>query len=234
VDVRRRKPVGLLHLVGLLADHDQEDDPEQDAGEDEHLAVGHPLVGPEGDDRHDEGERQAEERAVEDRPSAELQVVALEKEDDLEALAVNRGEAEKHEAPKDEAGRVPLSADSRIFFFWRLWMLIQPPTGGFATGTARFHRLGFVDGQVTTVMVLAMQGVDGLLAFFGAAHGDETEAAGAVGFTIHDQVGFSDGAVLSEKLVQVLFGGLEGKISYVQFHTIFVFLYLRLRPHADY
>jgi hypothetical protein len=40
--------------------------------------------------------------------------------------------------------------------------------------------------------------------------------------------------MLSEKLVQVLFGGLEGKISHVQFHTILFFLYLRLRPHADY
>ena len=96
-------------------------------------------------------------------------------------------------------------------------------TGVFATGTARFHGFGFVDGQVTSVMVLAMKGVDGALAFFGAAHGDKTEAAGAAGFPIHDQVGFSDGAVLSEKLVQVLFGGLEGKISYVQFHTILFF-----------
>src|ERR1700677_4024539 len=54
-------------------------------------------------------------------------------------------------------------------------------TGVFATGTARFHGFGFVDGQVTSVMVLAMKGVDGALAFFGAAHGDKTEAAGAAG-----------------------------------------------------
>ena len=94
---------------------------------------------------------------------------------------------------------------------------------GFATGTARFHGTGFVDGQVTTIVVLAMQGVDGLLAFFGAAHGDETEAAGAVGFAIHDQVGFGDRAVLGKEGVEVLFGGLEGKISYVQFHTILIF-----------
>jgi hypothetical protein len=80
---------------------------------------------------------------------------------------------------------------------------------------ARFHRLGFVDGQVTAIMVLAMKRINGALAFFGAAHGDKTKTAGAVGFAIHDQVGFSDSAVLSEKLVQVLFGGLEGKISHV-------------------
>ena len=86
--------------------------------------------------------------------------------------------------------------------------------------TACFHRLGFVDGQITTVVILAVQGVNGLLAFFGAAHGDKTEAAGAVGFTIHDEVGFGDRAVFGKKGVEVLFGGLEGKISYVQFHAI--------------
>ena len=85
----------------------------------------------------------------------------------------------------------------------------------FATRTARFHRLGFVDGQVTTVVILAMQGVDGALAFFGAAHGDESKTAGAARFAIHDHVGFRHGAMLSEKLVQVLLGGLEGKISHV-------------------
>jgi hypothetical protein len=71
-----------------------------------------------------------------------------------------------------------------------------------------------------------VQGFDGLLAFFSGAHGDETEAAGAVGFTIHDEVGFGDRAVFGKKGVQVLFGGLEGKISYVQFHTIFCFLFV--------
>jgi hypothetical protein len=84
-----------------------------------------------------------------------------------------------------------------------------------ATGTARFHRLGFVHGQITSAVILAMQSVDGALAFFGAAHGDEPETAGAAGFTIHDHVGFGNGTVLSEKLVQILLGGLEGKIPYV-------------------
>ena len=105
-------------------------------------------------------------------------------------------------------------------------------TREFAAGSARFHRLGFVDGEVTAVMILAMQRLDGLLALFGIAHGDEAEAAGAVGFAIHDQVGFGDGAVLGEQGVERLFSGLEGKISYVQFHTILIFCLLRLRPHA--
>jgi len=70
-------------------------------------------------------------------------------------------------------------------------------------------------------MVLAMEGVDGALAFFARAHGDEAEAAGALRIAIHHENGISDGAVLREKLAQVLFSGLEGKISYVQFHIFY-------------
>ena len=54
------------------------------------------------------------------------------------------------------------------------------------------------------------------------AHGDEAESARAAGFAVHDEVGFSDRAVLGEERVQVLFGGLEGKISHVQFHIYLV------------
>jgi hypothetical protein len=92
-----------------------------------------------------------------------------------------------------------------------------------AAARTGFHRLGFVDRQVTAVVVLAMEFLDGALAFLGAAHGHETEAARAVCFTIHDEVGFFDSSALREKLVEVLFGGLEGKISYVQFHTVILF-----------
>jgi len=59
-------------------------------------------------------------------------------------------------------------------------------------------------------MVLAMEGVDGFLAFFAAAHGDEAEAARALGVAIHHQDGVGDGAVLGEKLAKVPFSGLEG------------------------
>ena len=64
-------------------------------------------------------------------------------------------------------------------------------------------------------MVLAMQRFNGAIAFVVAAHGDEAEATRATGFTIHDHVGFSDRTMLRKKRGKVLFGGLEGKISYV-------------------
>jgi hypothetical protein len=87
--------------------------------------------------------------------------------------------------------------------------------GEFAAGAAGFHGLGFVDSQFAAIMALAVQGVDGAPAFFGAAHGDEGEAARAAGHAVRDHVGFGDMTVLGEELVQVLFGGLEGKISHV-------------------
>jgi hypothetical protein len=90
--------------------------------------------------------------------------------------------------------------------------------------SAGFHWTGFIDGQFTTIVGLAIEGVDGALAFFCAAHGDETKAAGALGFTVEDQMGLGNGAVIGEEVAQGGLGGLEGKISYVEFHTIILFL----------
>jgi hypothetical protein len=103
---------------------------------------------------------------------------------------------------------------------WKIYRLVTIAISATRTTTATaaaasFHRLGFVDREVATVVVLAVKGVNGALAFFGAAHGDESETAGTVRFAIHDEVGFSDSTMLGKKLVEVLFGGLEGKISYV-------------------
>ena len=55
------------------------------------------------------------------------------------------------------------------------------------------------------------------------AHGHETKAAGAVGHAIHHQVGFGDRAVRRKGVLQVVFGGIEGKISYKQFITHVMF-----------
>ncbi len=90
-------------------------------------------------------------------------------------------------------------------------------------------------------MVLAMECVNGLLAFIARAHGDETEATGALGLAVHHEDGVGHGAVLSEELAEVLFAGLEGKISHVQFH-IYLFevttsqpsIEVRARAHMSY
>ena len=62
-------------------------------------------------------------------------------------------------------------------------------------------------------MVLAVQGVDGLLAFFGAAHGDETEAAGTAAGAIHHQIGFNHSAVGGKLVLKIVFGHVEREIS---------------------
>ena len=52
-----------------------------------------------------------------------------------------------------------------------------------------------------------------------AAGGDEGETAGAAAHAVHHQVGFKDGAMIGESVLKIVFGGVEGKISNVQFIT---------------
>jgi hypothetical protein len=63
-----------------------------------------------------------------------------------------------------------------------------------------------------------MHRVDGGLAFGVAAHGDKREAAGALRFPVHDHVDVSNRAVSTKGVAQIVFSGLEGEISYLEFH----------------
>ena len=66
--------------------------------------------------------------------------------------------------------------------------------------------------------------------FLRLTHGDECEAAGAAGHAIHHQVGFNDRAMGGKRVLEIVFGGVEGKISYKQF-VIHVMIYCpRLTP----
>src|SRR5665213_2354877 len=87
-------------------------------------------------------------------------------------------------------------------------------TAAAAAGGAFFARAGDVDRQRATVHVLAVHAFDGLLGLFGGTHGHKTKAARAVGHAIHHQVGFSDRAKRGERVLQVVFSGIEEKISY--------------------
>ena len=58
-----------------------------------------------------------------------------------------------------------------------------------AAATAAFTGLGFVDRQVATVNVLAIEGCDGCAAVLGVGELNEAEAAGAAGFAVHDERG---------------------------------------------
>ncbi len=89
-----------------------------------------------------------------------------------------------------------------------------------ATGTAIFTRAGFIDSEIAAADLLAVGGLDRGVALSGAAHGDERETAGAAGSVIGHEGHFGYGAVLIKEVFEVVFGGIEGKISYVQFHMV--------------
>ena len=69
-----------------------------------------------------------------------------------------------------------------------------------------------------------MKGLNGLLGFLGGAHGDEPEAAGAARHTVHHQVGLKNGAVGGERVLEIVFSGFEGKVSYKQLCAHFILL----------
>ncbi len=92
------------------------------------------------------------------------------------------------------------------------------------TGTAIFTRAGFVDSEVTAADLLAVGCFDRGGAFGGAAHGHERETARAACGVIGHQGDFADSAVLGKEVFEVVFGGIEGKISYVQFHMVVWFI----------
>jgi hypothetical protein len=82
-----------------------------------------------------------------------------------------------------------------------------------------FASAGFVHSQGASLNFFAVKGVDGGRGRGGVAHRHEREAAGAASDAIIDERHFRDGAVLFEKILEIVFGRIEGKISYVEFHV---------------
>src|SRR5262249_59327527 len=73
--------------------------------------------------------------------------------------------------------------------------------------------LGLVDGQASAPDLLAVEGVDGLVAALG--HLDAAEAARAAAFPVGDDLGAGDRAKRREQLTQVVGGGLAGQVGNV-------------------
>ena len=86
-----------------------------------------------------------------------------------------------------------------------------------ASTRAFFAGPGNINGEVAPVQVGAVQGIHGFLGFFLGAHGDESEAAGPAAVAIGHEVGFENGAVRGESVLEIVFGGVEGEISNKQF-----------------
>jgi hypothetical protein len=93
-----------------------------------------------------------------------------------------------------------------------------PATAATAARTL-FTRARNVDRERASVQLLAVHGINGFLRFLRGPHGYEREAARAAAHPIHHQVGFNDRAMGSKCVLEVVFGGVEGKISNKQFRT---------------
>lgn len=76
--------------------------------------------------------------------------------------------------------------------------------------TAILAGTSFIDRQGTAADFLAGQSRDGCLGAFGGAHRDESEAAGTAAHAICDKVDFGDWPVCCEKILEIIFGCVEG------------------------
>ena len=63
------------------------------------------------------------------------------------------------------------------------------PNGIPAASAAAFTRFGFVNGQRTTIVLLAIQRLYGILGLMVRAHLHETKAFGATRILVHDDLG---------------------------------------------
>src|SRR5215469_7923650 len=77
-----------------------------------------------------------------------------------------------------------------------------------------FTRSGQIYGQGAAINGVAIEGFRGFLGLFRCAHGDETEAAWTAAHAIRHQIGLRHGAMGCEHILQVVFRGIEGKISH--------------------
>jgi hypothetical protein len=84
-----------------------------------------------------------------------------------------------------------------------------------ATGRASLTGARFVHGQGTAFDRLAIEFRDCLLSICFRCHRDKGEAARLTGELILHQRDLLDWSRLSEKILQICFGRVEGKISYV-------------------
>jgi len=86
-----------------------------------------------------------------------------------------------------------------------------------AAGSALFTRTSFVHGEGTTLHILAVEEVDRLLGVFIGRHRDKGKTTGFARELILHERDFRDRAGLGEGVLKVDFGGVEGKISDVEF-----------------
>src|SRR6266542_6071904 len=80
---------------------------------------------------------------------------------------------------------------------------------------ALFARTRLIDRECAPGNFLAVERSHGRSSFGGVVHRDEREAAGLARHAIHHQRNLGDFAVLLEKILKIVLGGLKGEISYI-------------------
>lgn len=84
-----------------------------------------------------------------------------------------------------------------------------------ARGTV-FARARLVDGQITPLDVLPMQGFGSGLGRFGCGHSDEGKPTRFAGGPVEHEVDLAYGAMLRKQIFQIVFGNGVGQIAYEQ------------------
>jgi hypothetical protein len=86
------------------------------------------------------------------------------------------------------------------------------------TGAAAlFARARFGHGNIPSTHIATAEAGNGCLSGFRRIHGHECKSAGATRHAIRDDVDFGYVTELLERVLQIVFGGLKGKISHKQF-----------------
>lgn len=112
-------------------------------------------------------------------------------------------------------------------------------TTGTAAATAKaastgLLRTGFINGQIATIDVLAIQGGDSCLRFLVGTHFNKAEALGAAGFPIHDHLGRCHGSEIAEQLFKTALVDAVGQIAYVKLSTQLTRSIRERRPERGY
>ena len=105
------------------------------------------------------------------------------------------------------------------------------------TARTGFWRTSLRHGDRTSVKGLAVQILDRTLAFFGRAHRHEAKATRTLGDAIQDEMSIRHGTDASEEFFELPFRGLEGQITYIQFHILFIWIdavRFRLSEHGSW
>lgn len=86
-----------------------------------------------------------------------------------------------------------------------------------SSSAALFARPSFIDGKGAAFHVFAGHALDSRLRAFGRGHGHKGKAARAAGRTVGHEIDLIHRAEWDEKILQIVFGDIEGKIPHKQF-----------------